>query len=52
MSVIKEEKSVTVEQTGHASGAKATVTENGKTGKAEGRSLEEAVAEAAKKAKD
>ncbi|MEA2929009.1 MAG: hypothetical protein QOG38_1437 [Hyphomicrobiales bacterium] len=55
MSVIKEEKTVMVEQSGHASGVKAAVTHNGKTGKGSGTgtadNVDEAVAKASEKAK-
>jgi hypothetical protein len=44
MSVIKEEKTeVKVEQSGHESGAKATVSKDGQTGKAEGKDAAAAI---------
>ena len=44
MSVIKEEKTeVTVEQAGHASSVKASVTKDGKTGMAESKDAAEAI---------
>ena len=50
---VKEEKTeVKVEQAGHASGVKATVTEDGRSGEATGKNSKDAVSEAIDKAKE
>jgi hypothetical protein len=51
MSVTKDEKSVTVEKRSGSPDVNATVTENGKSGSAEGGTAEEALDRAKDKAK-
>jgi hypothetical protein len=51
MSVTKEEKTVTVEKRSGSSEANATVTENGRSGAANGGTAEEALDRAKDKAK-